>query len=72
VNVSLFINNSLYCILVQIQGMLGGRGGGKPENAQATGSNVAAMSEAMSAAGDFARQKLGLTEAPVIKEPQKE
>jgi len=53
----------------KVQSLLGGRGGGKPENAQATGANISGMCEAMKVATDYAKEKLGLSEAPVIKEP---
>ena len=53
----------------QLQAILGGRGGGKPENAQATGTNVGATDKAMEAAVAYAMDKLGLTEAVTVKEP---
>ncbi len=44
--------------------MINGKGGGKPESAQASGSNPSGMKEALTIASDYAAQKLGL-EKPV-------
>lgn len=41
--------------------ILGGKGGGKAESAQASGSNTAALLEAIKLAESFAQQKLGVT-----------
>ena len=45
-------------------------GGGKPENAQASGSNPAGTADAMAKAAAYAMDKLGLTKAPVLVNPQ--
>lgn len=37
-----------------------GKGGGKPESAQASGTNIACLNEIVSKANEFARQKLGI------------
>ena len=44
----------------QVQGIIGGKGGGKPENAQASGNNPRATAEAMKVAIAFAEAKLGV------------
>lgn len=49
-----------------VQTIINGRGGGKPENAQASGTNVAGLAEAITVAVNFAKEKLGV-EAPEIK-----
>lgn len=41
--------------------MMQGKGGGKPESAQATGSNIACLNEIISKANEFANQKLEIT-----------
>merc|ERR1719419_1488856 len=46
----------------QVQALINGKGGGKPENAQASGNNPAGTADAM--------DKLGLTKAPVLVNPQ--
>ena len=43
----------------QVSSLLKGKGGGKPESAQASGSNVSSLSEAISVATKFAAAKLG-------------
>jgi alanyl-tRNA synthetase len=50
----------------KVQGIINGKGGGKPENAQATGSNPSGMKEAMKAAIEYAQSKLG-AKMPEIK-----
>ena len=45
-------------------------GGGKPENAQASGSNPAGTADAMAKAAAYAMDKLGLTKAPILVNPQ--
>lgn len=37
-----------------------GKGGGKPESAQASGTNIASLNEIVSKANEFANQKLGI------------
>ncbi|KAK8386127.1 hypothetical protein O3P69_010690 [Scylla paramamosain] len=49
-----------------LEPLLSGRGGGKPESAQVSGSKVAAMPEALKMAHSFAQEKLGC--APVTLE----
>ena len=44
----------------QVQGIISGKGGGKPENAQASGSNPAGMNEAIKVAIAYAETKLGV------------
>lgn len=39
-----------------------GKGGGKPESAQASGTNIACVNEIVSKAKEFANQKLGILE----------
>ena len=41
-----------------VKDLIGGKGGGKPESAQASGTNVASLAEAMRVAEEFAMQKL--------------
>jgi len=41
-----------------VQTLIGGKGGGKPESAQASGTNVASLSQAMEVAEKFAMEKL--------------
>lgn len=43
-----------------VQGIVGGKGGGKPENAQASGNNPGALKQAMKIAIEFAEAKLGV------------
>lgn len=45
--------------------MLDGKGGGRPESAQATGNNPGALSEAIKKAVQFAQSKLNICSAPV-------
>ncbi|XP_059084265.1 alanine--tRNA ligase, cytoplasmic-like isoform X2 [Tigriopus californicus] len=52
----------------QVQSLIDGKGGGKPENAQASGSNVSGLKEAMKAAETYAQSKLGVS-PPEIKLP---
>ena len=52
----------------QVQALIGGRGGGKPESAQATGQEVGAAAEALRVAEAYAREKLGVAEPVVVKE----
>lgn len=42
----------------QVSPLLGGKGGGKAESAQASGSNISALSEALKKALDFASSKV--------------
>jgi alanyl-tRNA synthetase len=42
----------------KVSTIIGGKGGGKDLNAQAVGSNVAALQEAMQVAKEFAKMKL--------------
>jgi len=44
----------------QVQSIISGKGGGKPENAQASGSNPAGMNEAIKVAIAYAETKLGV------------
>ena len=43
----------------QVQVLIGGKGGGKPENAQASGNKPEALNEAIKVAIAFAESKLG-------------
>jgi len=43
-----------------VQKLINGKGGGKPDNAQASGTNVQALSNAMNVAHSFAMEKLGV------------
>jgi len=43
----------------QVQGIINGKGGGKPENAQASGTKPQALKEAMKVAIEYAETKLG-------------
>ncbi len=52
----------------QVQALINGRGGGKPESAQATGTAVGVTGEVMRVAEAYAREKLGITEAVVVKD----
>lgn len=66
-----------------LEPLLAGRGGGKPESAQVSGTNVAALPEALKLAHSFAQEKLGcgpvtldlssamLDKAATIPQPQK-
>ncbi len=56
----------------QVQAVIGGKGGGRPENAQAVGTNLAGLENAMKVADEWAKEKLGLAESPVIQPPQEE
>lgn len=47
---------------------MGGKGGGKAESAQASGSNITAKDNILSCACQFAEQKLGLTGSAVPKQ----
>lgn len=51
-----------------VQPLIKGKGGGKPESAQAVGSNVQGLQEALKTAKQFAMEKLGINELPVVKE----
>lgn len=42
----------------QVSQVIGGKGGGKPESAQATGTNASSITEAMNLAKKFAEMKL--------------
>jgi alanyl-tRNA synthetase len=42
----------------QVSGLMEGKGGGKPESAQASGSNISCLQEALSIATQFANAKL--------------
>ena len=55
----------------QVQGIIAGKGGGKPENAQASGTNYGAMNDAIKVAISFAESKLG-TKMPDLKGGQEE
>lgn len=44
----------------QVTGLMQGKGGGKAESAQASGSNVSCLEEALSIATQFANIKLGV------------
>ena len=44
-------------------------GGGKPENAQASGTNPAGTSDAIRKAVSYAMEKLGVTEEPALVAP---
>ena len=55
----------------QVQGIIAGKGGGKPENAQASGSNYRAMNDAIKVAIAFAESKLG-TKMPELKGGQED
>eukprot|EP00088_Acartia_fossae_P048117 TRINITY_DN5241_c0_g1_i1.p1 TRINITY_DN5241_c0_g1~~TRINITY_DN5241_c0_g1_i1.p1 ORF type:complete len:1381 (+),score=416.02 TRINITY_DN5241_c0_g1_i1:46-4188(+) len=48
-----------------VQAIINGKGGGKPDNAQASGSNVSGLASAMEAAHNFAMQKLGVPKVSV-------
>ena len=45
--------------------LIGGKGGGKPESAQASGANTAALQQALEAAEQFAMEKLGVSRVSV-------
>ena len=47
-------------------GMMGGKGGGKPESAQASGTNVSCLDEAMKVAEKFAMDKLKVEKAIIV------
>ncbi|XP_037076515.1 alanine--tRNA ligase, cytoplasmic-like [Pollicipes pollicipes] len=49
----------------RLSALMGGRGGGKPESAQATGTNTAALQACLEAARQHARQMLGKDAQPV-------
>merc|ERR1719150_633736 len=48
-----------------VKDLIGGKGGGKPESAQASGTNVASLAEAMRVAEQFAIQKLKVEKVTV-------
>jgi len=48
-----------------VQKLINGKGGGKPDNAQASGTNVSALSSAMETAHKFAMEKLGVAKTTV-------
>jgi len=50
----------------QVQASINGKGGGKPENAQASGTNVSGTSEALKKAVAYAMDKLGVTQEPTL------
>jgi len=54
----------------EVQALIDGKGGGKPENAQASGSKVGGVAEAMERATEFAMSKLSVAERPVVKMPE--
>ena len=62
---SIYIINR-FKIKFQVQAVLNGKGGGKPESAQAVGSNVAGLQEAIKIATDYAVAKLSAS-APVLQ-----
>lgn len=45
-----------------------GKGGGKPESAQASGTNIACLNEIISRANEFAKQKLGIIEKSIAND----
>ncbi|XP_043251485.1 alanine--tRNA ligase, cytoplasmic isoform X1 [Colletes gigas] len=50
----------------EIAPLMEGKGGGKPESAQATGTNISCLSKLMHMAKNFANLKLGITENVII------
>jgi len=50
-----------------IQALIGGKGGGKPDNAQASGPKVDSLQEALKVADTFAQSKLGVAKAVVVE-----
>ena len=56
----------------QVQSVINGKGGGKPENAQASGTNIQGLMEAIDLAHTFAMNKLGLDKKTEIKAAGKE
>lgn len=55
----------------QVSGLMQGKGGGKPESAQASGSNISCLQEVLSIATQFANAKLDTDgkEAEITKSP---
>lgn len=60
----------------QVSGLMQGKGGGKPEAAQASGSNIFCLQEALNIAAQFANAKLNtncieaeVTNGPVLHRP---
>merc|ERR1719394_1884748 len=49
-----------------LQSLIGGKGGGKPDNAQASGANVANLTKALQAGESFAQTKLGVGPVTVV------
>jgi len=49
-----------------LQSLIGGKGGGKPDNAQASGANVANLTKALQAGESFAQTKLGVPPVTVV------
>ena len=53
--------NSSNLLIPQVQDIINGKGGGKPENAQAVGTNVSGLKKALEVASSFAASKLGVS-----------
>jgi len=49
-----------------ILSLIGGKGGGKPESAQASGSNVSSLNTALETAEKFAMEKLGVSKVSIV------
>jgi len=47
--------------------VIGGKGGGKPDNAQGSGANVTKLQEALKVADEYAQKKLGVGKATVVE-----
>merc|ERR1712088_607102 len=47
--------------------VIGGKGGGKPDNAQGSGANVTKLREALKVADEYAQKKLGVGKATVVE-----
>jgi len=47
--------------------VIGGKGGGKPDNAQGSGTNVSKLQEALQVADAYAQGKLGVGKATVVE-----
>ncbi|XP_033333282.2 alanine--tRNA ligase, cytoplasmic [Megalopta genalis] len=52
----------------QIAPLIGGKGGGKPESAQASGTNISCLNKLIHTAKNFANLKLGITVPDIKKE----
>ena len=55
------ISFSSNLLIPQVQDIINGKGGGKPENAQAVGTNVSGLKKALEVASSFAASKLGVS-----------